>query len=199
MVVVQNALINGDKLYVGLSITGTGFSPTKRRLFSRLGLVKGILLYWEHLSWPISDPNKHWNTAAPTFVILLLSSQAAQDLSVVQGEPAQLGRVVEMLKSRFGLDFIYCWHGLPAYWSGVAVAEEAPGVAKYKAKLVYAKPTQVIFVQYTLVCWDPNVKRCSRHSMIPLYQTKFIREIAPKSVPMIPIKSASTDNGMVHT
>ena len=48
----------------------------------------------------------------------------------VQGKPAQLGSVVKAVKQRFGLEYVYCWHGLPAYWSGVAIPEEAPGVAR---------------------------------------------------------------------
>ena len=78
-------------------------------------------------------------------------------MMLLQDKPPQLNRVVKMLKGRFGLDYIYCWHGLPAYWSGVAVAEEAPGVAKYKAKLVYAKPTPGLYEIEPSSAWNPTV------------------------------------------
>ena len=48
--------------------------------------------------------------------VLLLSS----GLCLVQEEPERLGDVVASLRQLWGLKHIYCWHGLAAYWSGVA-------------------------------------------------------------------------------
>ena len=39
----------------------------------------------------------------------------------------------------------------------MAVAEEAPGVAKYNAKLVYAKPTQGLYEIEPSSAWNPTV------------------------------------------
>lgn len=39
---------------------------------------------------------------------------------VVQEEPERLGDVVASLRQLWGVKHIYCWHGLAAYWSGVA-------------------------------------------------------------------------------
>lgn len=39
---------------------------------------------------------------------------------MVQDEPERLGEVVASLQAMWGLKHIYCWHGLAAYWSGVA-------------------------------------------------------------------------------
>lgn len=33
--------------------------------------------------------------------------------------------MVASLRDTYGIDYIYCWHGLPAYWSGISV--EDPG------------------------------------------------------------------------
>lgn len=33
----------------------------------------------------------------------------------------RLGSVVASLKRQFGLDYVYCWHGLPAYWCAADV------------------------------------------------------------------------------
>ena len=38
----------------------------------------------------------------------------------MQEEPERLGDVVASLRQLWGLKHIYCWHGLAAYWSGVA-------------------------------------------------------------------------------
>lgn len=29
--------------------------------------------------------------------------------------------MVDSLRATFGVDYIYCWHGLPAYWSGISL------------------------------------------------------------------------------
>ena len=54
-----------------------------------------------------------------------------------QGRQEQLGVVVSSLKQLYGLRDVFCWHGLSLYWSGVSTQE--PGVAKYKAQLVFSE------------------------------------------------------------
>ena len=39
----------------------------------------------------------------------------------------------------------------------MAVAEEAPGVAKYKSRLVFAKPTQGLYEIEPSSAWNPTV------------------------------------------
>jgi hypothetical protein len=36
-----------------------------------------------------------------------------------QARPANLAWVVSNLKLKYGVKYVYCWHGLPAYWAGV--------------------------------------------------------------------------------
>lgn len=64
---------------------------------------------------------------------------------------------MQSLKERFGLSYIYCWHGLPAYWSGVATPEDAPAMTKYGARLIYAKPTRGLYEIEPSAAWNPAV------------------------------------------
>jgi Raffinose synthase or seed imbibition protein Sip1 len=65
--------------------------------------------------------------------------------TLVQGASVtsdSLGGVVLSLREMFKVEYIYCWHGLPAYWSGVSVEPEVdPDVAKYNAQLKFVKGT----------------------------------------------------------
>lgn len=58
---------------------------------------------------------------------------------MAQENQEQLGSVVSSLKQLYGLRYIYCWHGLSAYWSGVSPDPKEHGVAKYKASLHYSE------------------------------------------------------------
>lgn len=52
------------------------------------------------------------------------------------GKEERLGDVVAQLKAQYGLQFVYCWHGLPAYWAGVM-----PDMEGHPGTLLYASPT----------------------------------------------------------
>jgi Raffinose synthase or seed imbibition protein Sip1 len=54
----------------------------------------------------------------------------------MQGEEEDLKSVVSSLRAIYGVDYIYCWHGLPAYWSGISV--EDPG--EHTDRMVQALP-----------------------------------------------------------
>ena len=54
---------------------------------------------------------------------VLKGSLAADPALTLQGLEPQLGEVVKSLKQAWGVEYIYAWHGLPAYWAGVAVGE----------------------------------------------------------------------------
>ena len=60
----------------------------------------------------------------------VLCSQTHHRFTHAQGRPDNLRAVVASLRAAFGLRHIYCWHGLSAYWSGVAPDE--PGMAAYQ-------------------------------------------------------------------
>jgi len=46
---------------------------------------------------------------------------------------------VQHVKKEFGLDFVYCWHALHAYWSGVSPS--AAGVQAYGSQITFPTPT----------------------------------------------------------
>lgn len=67
----------------------------------------------------------------------------------------RLGDVVRVIKRRYGVQYIYCWHGLPGYWSGVM--PDAPGVAHFKAHIEYAEPTPGLLEIEPSMAWNPAV------------------------------------------
>jgi len=71
------------------------------------------------------------------------------------GAEENLASVVDSLKAAFGVDYIYCWHGLPAYWSGISV--EDPGTAAYKPELMFAKGTEGLYEIEPSMRWNPAV------------------------------------------
>ncbi|EIE27114.1 raffinose synthase [Coccomyxa subellipsoidea C-169] len=68
---------------------------------------------------------------------------------------SQLGKVVDSLKQLYGLRYIYCWHGLSCYWSGVSPYEE--DVANYNARLVFSEPTPGLVEIEPSMAWNPSV------------------------------------------
>lgn len=73
----------------------------------------------------------------------------------LQGKAEALGDVVRALKSTFDLQYVYVWHGLSAYWSGVSVDDE--GVAKYNARIIFAEPTPGLKEIEPSMAWNPSV------------------------------------------
>lgn len=47
--------------------------------------------------------------------------------------------MVRHVKKKFGVESVYCWHALHAYWSGVSPA--APGTRAYGSQITYPTPT----------------------------------------------------------
>lgn len=74
---------------------------------------------------------------------------------MLQGKPEALAGVVHSLKTNFGLRFVYVWHGLSAYWSGVSTHDEP--VAKYNPRIVYAEPTAGLAEIEPSMRWNPAV------------------------------------------
>ena len=75
----------------------------------------------------------------------------------MQGRTEDLASVVKSLQKSFGIEYIYAWHGLSAYWSGVAPASEAPGMAKYNSRILYAQPTPGLAEIEPSMSWNPSV------------------------------------------
>ncbi|KAK9820373.1 hypothetical protein WJX72_009606 [[Myrmecia] bisecta] len=85
------------------------------------------------------------------------SSPFAGPEDFFSGEPEQLGTVIMALRELYNLRYIYCWHGLPAYWSGVATGAEEPDVAKYEARIMFAEPTPGLLEVEPSMAWNPSV------------------------------------------
>ncbi|KAG1653556.1 hypothetical protein FOA52_004063 [Chlamydomonas sp. UWO 241] len=74
------------------------------------------------------------------------------------GVHERLGDVVASLKARYGLDYVYVWHGLPAYWAGVMPGDQENGAAQ--RRIMFAQPTRygggVLEVEPSMA-WNPAV------------------------------------------
>lgn len=71
------------------------------------------------------------------------------------GKPEALASVISHLKQNLKIRFVYCWHGLSAYWSGVH--PDAPGTQKYGARIVYARPPASLKEVEPSMAWNPSV------------------------------------------
>jgi len=72
-------------------------------------------------------------------------------------EAEDLGAVVASLRARFGVEHVYCWHGMPAYWGGVMPdAPALEGVAGRTA-VVFPTPTRSIAEVEPSLLWSPAV------------------------------------------
>lgn len=75
----------------------------------------------------------------------------------MQGLPPRLDLVVQSLRDSFGVKYVYCWHGLSAYWSGVAPPSYAPEAAKYQARIIYSNPPESVKEIEPSMAWNPSV------------------------------------------
>eukprot|EP00887_Chlorella_sp_A99_P005608 scaffold1.g5608.t1 len=83
------------------------------------------------------------------------SSPYATAEDVGSGRREDLRSVVVNLRNRFGVQYVYCWHGLAAYWSGVS--PDAPGTAAYEPRIMFANPTPGLLELEPSMCWNPSV------------------------------------------
>ena len=70
--------------------------------------------------------------------------------------------MVASLRATFGLRHIYCWHGLSAYWSGVAPDE--PGMAAYQVRTAAPLPCNVHCSACTLAGLVYLEHRCQQNA-----------------------------------
>ncbi|GFR50303.1 hypothetical protein Agub_g12493, partial [Astrephomene gubernaculifera] len=78
------------------------------------------------------------------------------------GVPEALGTVVAHIKRKFGVRYIYCWHGLPGYWAGVMPTDGGEpgggaGVLGLTSHLRYAAPTAGVLEIEPSMAWNPAV------------------------------------------
>lgn len=75
--------------------------------------------------------------------------------SVHSGKEEDLASVVAHLRSEMKVEFIYCWHGLSAYWSGVC--PDSPAMRKYRPRVVFARPPRSLREIEPSMMWNPSV------------------------------------------
>lgn len=77
----------------------------------------------------------------------------AEDIS--SGRREDLKSVVDHLRKRFNVQYVYCWHGLSAYWSGVS--PNSPSMSQYDPKLYFPKPTPGLSEIEPSTAWNPGM------------------------------------------
>lgn len=82
------------------------------------------------------------------------SPDATKDTSWKQ-RTENLADVIQYLKEEMHVEYVYLWHGLSAYWSGVS--HQRPDMAKYNPRLLKAKPTPGILEVEPELGWNPSV------------------------------------------
>ncbi|KAG2451611.1 hypothetical protein HYH02_003392 [Chlamydomonas schloesseri] len=78
------------------------------------------------------------------------------------GVPEALGTVVAHIKRKFGVRYIYCWHGLPGYWAGVMPTDHGElgggaGIPGLESHIRFASPTQGVLEIEPSMAWNPAV------------------------------------------
>eukprot|EP00798_Chlamydomonas_sp_ICE-L_P012937 gene12937-5975_t len=110
---------------------------------------------------PIRDFLVDFYSTSSDFTRRLSSVKANSKFSTPEAGPEaaksglqeDLGSVVAALKKRYGLKYVYCWHGLPGYWAGLSPS--SPEMEKYGAAVMYAKPTAGVREVEPAMAWNP--------------------------------------------
>eukprot|EP00892_Ulva_mutabilis_P009614 jgi/Ulvmu1/7024/UM033_0083.1 len=102
--------------------------------------------------------------ASGDFTKRLISVKANGKFSLPNAGPGQRAwfaesqdfrSVISDFRSSFGVRFVYCWHGLPAYWGGVM-----PSVKEFEdlgGRIVYPEPTEGLREIEPAMLWNPAV------------------------------------------
>ncbi len=56
---------------------------------------------------------------------------------------------------RYNVDYVYCWHGLPAYWNGVMPNE--PGMLPLQSRVLFPRATPGVEEIEPSMAWNPAV------------------------------------------
>ncbi len=56
---------------------------------------------------------------------------------------------------RYKVDYVYCWHGLPAYWNGVMPGE--PDMLPLQSRILFPKATPGVEEIEPSMAWNPAV------------------------------------------
>jgi hypothetical protein len=116
------------------------------------------------------------------------SSPYATPEDVSSGRREDLKSVVENLRKRYGVQYVYCWHGLSAYWSGVSPT--APAMAKYEPSLHFPKPTPGL--SEIEPRWGPHCRDVANPNPGPVFSQPLTPAVPADPAPPTPSPSQST-------
>lgn len=74
-------------------------------------------------------------------------------------EGGNLGQVVSALKKRYGLRYVYCWHAILGYWSGIS--SQDPGFAELQPAVVMPRLTDDQYQLEPPIAWNQQVGVCA--------------------------------------
>jgi hypothetical protein len=83
------------------------------------------------------------------------SSPDATATDINSHRKEDLKGVVTHIKESLGVEYIYVWHSLACYWSGVAPT--SPAMLRYSPQMVFAKPTESLKEVEPSLLWNPAV------------------------------------------
>ncbi|KAL4431159.1 hypothetical protein ABPG75_006415 [Micractinium tetrahymenae] len=126
-----------------------GTWPVRFFTFLTTGPLKGAMLQF------FADSTNFTRRLTDIRANAKFSSPYATAEDATSGRREDLRSVVEHLRKRFNVQYIYCWHGLSAYWSGVS--PNAPAVAKYQPHLYFPKPTPGLSEIEPSTAWNPGI------------------------------------------
>jgi raffinose synthase len=70
-------------------------------------------------------------------------------------EPEDFRGVIDGFRRNFGVRYVYCWHGLPAYWGGIMPT--GSDFQDLGGRIVFPKPTAGLREIEPAMLWNPAV------------------------------------------
>lgn len=78
----------------------------------------------------------------------------SEDSSRLSDPGGNLSYLVEHIKEKFDVKFVYVWHAMGGFWGGLSLEKDMP-VAKYKPKLLSPKPSPGMLQVDPSLSWIP--------------------------------------------
>jgi len=70
-----------------------------------------------------------------------------------KGVGSNLGLVVQSLREDYGVEYVYCWHGLPGYWGGIS--PHSPAMKRFNPRLMTGEPMPGVVEVEPAQAWGP--------------------------------------------
>mmetsp|Transcript_5155 Transcript_5155/g.14425 ORF Transcript_5155/g.14425 Transcript_5155/m.14425 type:complete len:586 (-) Transcript_5155:513-2270(-) len=115
---------------------------------------------WVATKGPLRKPLLDFFATSGNFIHRLTDVRANSKFATPASGPnepdhleSSLGDVVTSIRDKWGVLYVYCWHGLCGYWGGISM--ESPGVSHLPVDLVYANPTPGVLEVEPSMGWGP--------------------------------------------